>query len=82
MSDNKICLKKQKNSPSIFCEKKRGPSFAAIGFKDSGNCNMSQGEFMYYKDTTFIDFNNIIKNERKDRFFDVQEIEVYKLIFN
>ena len=46
---------------------------------------MSQGEFLYKekkKDIYFKDFNKIIPNNGKNRFFDVEEVEIYKILFN
>ena len=46
---------------------------------------MSQGQFLYKQreeDLYFEDINEIIPNEKKDRFFSVKEVEVYKLTFN
>ena len=45
--------------------------------------NMSQVKF-FYKSTeksSFENYNDIIPNEGKDRFIDVEEVEIYKIIF-
>ena len=43
---------------------------------------MSQGEFLYTSSPYYNDYNEIIPNEKKNRYFEVEEIEVYKIIFN
>ena len=48
--------------------------------RDSGKYNMSQGEFLC-DDTYFNNFSEIIKNDKRNRFFDVLEVEVYKIEF-
>ena len=42
---------------------------------------MSQGNFLF-DDNYFENFTDIIPNEKKEKFFDLEEVEVYKLIFN
>ena len=45
---------------------------------------MSQGRFAYKsdeKDHHFKDINEIIPNERENKFFDVEEVDLYKIIF-
>ena len=84
LTENKIFRKRLKSTNSIYCDKNVGIWFPYIGFRNTGKKNMSQGEFLYYsKDRTiFNDFNKIIPNEGKDRFFDVEEVEVYKIVIN
>ena len=44
---------------------------------------MSKGKFLYKKsDFYFKNINDIIPNESKDKCFDVEEVEVYKIIKN
>ena len=84
LTNNKIFNKIDKNIFSIYCDKDVGPWFPFIGSRDSGKKNMSQGEFLYKtkeKDIFFENFNEIIPNNGKDRFFDVEEVEVYKILF-
>lgn len=78
LSDNKVFRKKEKSYDSIYCGKNTGPWFPFIGMRDSGKYNMSQGEFLY-GGTYFNNFSEIIKNDKRDRFFDVLEVEVYKI---
>ena len=82
LTNNKIFTKIKKTG-SIYCSEDCGPWFAFIGFYDVNN--MSQAKF-YYKsnndDIFFKDFNDIIPNERKHKVFDVEEVEVYKILFN
>ena len=75
---------KEKNEPniSIYCGNYQGPWFPFIGFSEKGKKNMSQGEFLYFSDINkiyFENFNEIIPNDKKNRFFDVEEVEVYKI---
>ena len=42
---------------------------------------MSQGNF-FFDDNHFENFADIIPNEKKEKFFDLEEVEVYKIIFN
>jgi len=45
---------------------------------------MSQVKYFYRaknEKSSFENYNDIIPNEGKDRFFDVEEVEVYKIIF-
>ena len=42
---------------------------------------MSQGTFLYKNNDFYSNnFNEIIPNERKDKCFDVEEVEVYKIL--
>ena len=45
---------------------------------------MSQGEFVYKnkENESFYNFNEVIPNEKKNRFFNVEEVEIYKIILN
>ena len=79
-SKNKIYRKISKNSDSIWCTK-YGPYFAEIGFREKGKKNMSQGYFYYSKNLYFENFNEIIPNEGKDKYFDVEEVEIYNILF-
>ena len=85
LTNNKIFRKKDKLTNSIFCHKESGPWFPFIGFRASVKNNMTQCEFMYKysnSDIYFKDYNEIIPNEGKDRFFGVEEVEIYKIIIN
>ena len=42
---------------------------------------MSQGEYLV-QGSCFENYNRLIPNEGKDRFFDVEEIEIFKIISN
>jgi hypothetical protein len=64
---------------SIYCGKNQGPWFPLIGFRETGKKNMTQGEFISSNDY-FEDYNKIIPNNG-DKFFDVEEVEVYKISF-
>ena len=83
LTNNKIYKKKEKSIESIYCSKTFGPWFGGIGFRESGKKNMSQGEFAYSRSgwEFFGNINDIIPNEGKSRLFDIEEVEIYKLIF-
>ena len=85
LTNKRIYKKKDNNTFSIYCGEDQGPWFPLIGFRETGKKNMSQGQFLYKEnpgDTYFEGINEIIPNENKDRFFNVKEVEVYKLTFN
>ena len=69
---------------SIRGSKEFGPWFASIGFRDIGKGNLSQGYFHYQnrEDMCFENFNSIIPNNNCERFFDVKEVEIYKIYKN
>ena len=55
--------------------------FAEFGFRERGKKNMSQGYFLYSTTLYFENFNAILPNDGRDRFFDVDEVEIYKIVF-
>ena len=57
------------------------PYFAEIGFRERGKKNMSQGYFLFSTTLYFENFNAILPNDGRDRFFDVDEVEIYKIVF-
>ena len=69
------------NRDSIRGSEELGPWFAYIGFRDQGKKNLSQGKFHYkYKgQENFENYNEIIPNNNCDKFFDVKEVEIYKI---
>jgi len=71
-----------KGKDSIRGCKENGPWLAYIGFESEyGNGDLTQGYF-YYKnknDICFENYNEIIPNEKKDRLFDVKEVEIYQI---
>ena len=69
------------NRNSIRGSEELGPWFAYIGFIDQGKKNLSQGKFCYkYKgQESFENYNEIIPNNNCDKFFDVKEVEIYKI---
>ena len=84
LTNKKIFKKNRKSKISIYCLKDAGPWFPYIGFRSTGKKNMAQGEFLYYtnsNDIIFENFNEIIAHENKSRFFNVDEVEVYKITF-
>ena len=45
---------------------------------------MSQGRFAFFSDKKeihFKNFNEIIPNKKESRYFDIEEVEIYKIIF-
>ena len=77
LTGNKIYRKKKKSIESIFCGQDTGPWFGGIGTRD---IDMSKGEFQFSREgyEFFGNINDIIPNEGKNRFFDIDELEVYK----
>ena len=60
-----------------------GPWFAYFGFGPFGKGNLSKGYF-YYHDKNYMSFENydtIIPNKKKNRLFDVKEVEIYQINF-
>ena len=80
LTKNKVYKKKNKTC-SIYCDKSVGPWFAYIGCRDTGKKNMSQGNFLFNADF-FENLTEIIPNQGREKFFDLEEVEVYKIIFN
>ena len=81
LTNNKIFRKTSKNSYSIYCSKNLGPWFPFIGFRSSGKKNMNQGEYQFSSSNYFKDYNDIIPNDGKGKFFDVKEVEIYKISY-
>ena len=79
LTNDKKYKKIKSNSYSIYCGKDQGPWYPCIGFREKGKKNMSQGELLYSRNY-FEDYNKIIPNNG-DKFFDVEEVEVYKISF-
>lgn len=80
LTNGKVFRKSAKSTDSIWCTK-YGPYFAEFGFRERGKKNMSQGYFLYSTTLYFENFNAILPNEGRDRFFDVDEVEIYKIVF-
>ena len=73
-----------KGKNSILGKVNLGPWFAYIGFPSfPGKKNLSQGCFDYKNNSSicFENYNEIIPNEKKDRLFDVKEVEIYQINF-
>ena len=68
----------KKNCSAILGRKDHGPWFAYIGFGCTGRQNLSQGEFVYKNKTSsnFDNYDEIIPNDHKGKFFDVVEVEI------
>ena len=81
LTNNQVYRKKSKEKDSICCKKENGPWFAYIGFGQFEKKNMSQVKFFYTEKSSFENYNDIIPNEGKDRFIDVEVVEIYKIIF-
>ena len=63
---------------SILCSPYQGPFYPFIGFR---NVNMSQGDIQYTGKNYFENYYDIIPNTKKNRTFDVEELEVFKISF-
>ena len=80
LTEKKKFRKKEFNTYSIYCGNDVGPWFPFIGFRETGKKDMTQGEFLYKtNDIYFKNFNEIIPHENKSRFFNVDEVEIYKI---
>ena len=70
----------KKNCAAIYGRKDLGPWFAYIGFTCGGRNDLTQGIFYYrYGDECYENFKEIIPNDKKDTYFDVKEVEIYKI---
>ena len=63
---------------SINCSRGLGPFYPYVGFRID---NMSQGDIQYTGINYFENYYDIIPNEKKNRKFDVEELEVFKISF-
>ena len=81
LTNKRIFKKRRKSDNSIYCVKEAGPWFPYIGFY-SGKKNMSQGYFSYNPNSVIEKYEEIIPNEKKSRYFDVEEVGVYQIVFN
>jgi len=85
ITNKKIFKKGKKDTNSIYCGEDVGPWFPFIGPRDSGKKDMTQGEFLYKNKVSeqyFENINEIIPHNNKDRFFNIDEVEVYKIKSN
>ena len=80
LTENKKFIK-QNSSYSIFCLDSYGPWFDNFGFEGNNSRNKYMKECKFQYGNAFLNANEIIPNEKKDKFFDVKEVEVYKIIF-
>ena len=65
---------------AIRGSKELGPWFAYIGFLNRGRKDLTQGIFYYcLGDESYENFNEIMPNNNKDTYFDVKEVEIYKI---
>jgi hypothetical protein len=79
LTENKKFIK-QNISKSIYCLNSYGPWFNNFGFElNSRNKFMKECKFQY--GNAFLNANEIIPNEKENKYFDVKEVEVYKIIF-
>ena len=73
----------KKNCKAILGSKYNGPWFACFGFhnKKEDKKGLSQG-YYYYKNKNeeyFENYDELIPNDKKNSFFDVNEVEIYKI---
>ena len=73
----------KKTRYSIRGDKKVGPWFAFIGLGNTETNNLSQGYYFYKnkEEMCFENYYEIIPNEKKNRLFDVKEVEIYQINF-
>jgi len=79
LSGNQVYRKNDKLTKSIYCGKQIGPLFEYVGFTEHGKQNLSQGEFQARTDIYLNNYNEIISKEGENRFFDVEEVEIYQI---
>ena len=79
LSGNQVFRKNNKLTNSIYCRKDIGPLFYYLGFSENGKGNLSQGEFQARSDIYLKNYNTIISKEGKNRFFNVEEVEIYQI---
>ena len=73
----------KKNCKAILGSKYNGPWFACFGFhnKKEDKKGLSQG-YYYYRNKNeeyFENYDELIPNDKKEVFFDVKEVEIYKI---
>ena len=79
LTNKKIFEKPNKNNTdSIYCNYNYGPWFDNFGFERAHN--MKECKFQVGK--AFLNANEIIPNENKDKYFKVKEVEVYKIVIS
>ena len=66
------------NGCSIYCMVTYGPWFDNFGFEAGHNMK----ECKFQAGNAFLNANEIIPNEKEDKYFKVKEVEVYKIVFN
>jgi len=83
LTNKKIYKKIRKDEPSIYCNEGFGPWFPYIGIYKHEKKEMNNGRFVYKRNDTFFEnINDIIPNEKKDRYFNIEEVEIYKISFD
>ena len=65
------------NTESIYCLSSYGPWFSNYGFEN----RRSMKECKFQVGDSFLNANEIIPNENKSKYFNIKEVEVYKIIF-
>ena len=65
------------NTYSIYCLNTYGPWFENYGFQE----NYTMKECKFQTGNGFLNANEIIPNENKNKYFKIKEVEVYKIIF-
>ena len=80
LNEYKIFKKNYNYNDSIYCNKNAGAWFPYFGFlKYNGRKNLSQGQILCRGDE-FENYNLLLNNNGKDKNFDAEEVEVYKII--
>ena len=78
---NKKIFPIKKYRDAVRGSKLNGPWFSCIGFPDGGRKDLTQGFFFYTKsgEECYENYNEIIPNDKKGTYFDVKEVEIYKI---
>ena len=79
LNDNKIFKKINNKNSSIYCNKDAGAWFPFFGFyKYNGRTNLTQGQIL--SSNYFENYNLLLNNNGKTKYFDAEEVEVFKII--
>ena len=81
LTNGRIFPMKKDGRYSIRGSKALGPWFAFLGFRDCGKYDLTEGNYFYKNDfdSCYENFSELIPNDKKEVFFDVKEVEIYKI---
>ena len=81
LTNGRIFPMKKDGRYSIRGSKALGPWFAFLGFRDCRKYDLTEGNYYYKNDneSCYENFSELIPNDKKEVFFDVKEVEIYKI---